>query len=295
MLTHFRSDKRVIAGFLTPALVIYAAFLLVPVGGSMYLSFHTWGGFPGAPFDFVGLRNFRNILESALFWRSVRNILWWILLTLVTQIPIGFGLALLFNSRFRGYRFVKSVVFLPQVISITALGLLWYFVLQPAGLLNMFLTGIGLEQLVTSWLVEEETAMTSVILVNSWIGVGFHMTVFFAAISGIPEAILDACKMDGVTGLRRIVSVIVPLTWDAVKITVVIAITQSLRAFDIVFVMTEGGPYGLTHIPSTLLYRESFRFQRFGIGSTIGLFILGMSLLLTLLSLRFMKRSAVEY
>lgn len=295
MLSKFRSDKRVIASFLTPALLVYMLFMLLPIAGAIYLSFHTWPGFPGAPFEFVGLRNFEKVFSYDLFWLSVKNILWWILLTLVTQIPIGFLFALLLNERFRGFRVVKSIIFLPQVISITATGLLWYFVLQPNGMLNTFLSGTSLNGLVTSWLVDERTAMTTVILVNAWIGIGFHMTIFFASISGIPETILDSCRMDGVTGFRRIFYVILPLTWDAIKIAIVIAITQSFRSFDLVFVMTNGGPNGLTQIPATLLYRESFRFDRFGLGSTIGLFILGMSLVFTLFSLRLMKRDAVEY
>lgn len=295
MLSNFRSDKRVIVSFLTPALVVYLVFMLMPIGGAIYLSFHTWAGFPGAPFDFVGFRNFQRVFNYPLFWLSVKNILWWILLTLATQIPIGFLLALLFNNRFRGFRIAKSIVFLPQVISLTAIGLIWYFILQPNGLLNNFLSGTSLSGLSRSWLVDQRTAMTSVILVNSWIGIGFHMTVYFAAISAIPETILDACRMDGVTGLRRIVTVIIPLTWDAMKIAIVIAITQSFRSFDLVFVMTGGGPNGLTTVPAMLLYRESFRFDRYGMGSTIGLFILAMSLVFTLISLKLTKREAVEY
>lgn len=295
MLSSFRSDKRVIFGFLTPALLVYAALMLFPIGAAVYLSFHTWPGFPGAPFEFVAFDNFVKVFNYDLFWLSVRNILWWILLTLLTQIPIGFALALLFNARFPGFRAVKSIVFLPQVISVTAVGLLWYFVLQPNGLLNVLLEALSLDGLATNWLVDESAAMTSLILVNAWIGVGFHMTVFFAAISGIPESILESCRLDGVGWVPRVFRIIIPLTWDAMKIAIVMAVTQSFRAFDLVFVMTGGGPNGLTQIPSTLLYRESFRFDRFGLGSTIGIFILVLSFTFTVIGLRMMKRDAIEY
>ncbi|HUX49739.1 MAG TPA: sugar ABC transporter permease, partial [Spirochaetia bacterium] len=229
------------------------------------------------------------------FWQSIRNILWWIVLTLVTQIPIGFLLANLFSSRFSGFRVFKAIVFLPQVISATVIGLLWYFVLRPDGVLNTTLTTFGAAALGRDWLVNPGTAMTSVILVNTWIGIGFHMTLFFAAISSIPDSILDSCKLDGITGARKLFRITVPLTWETLRVCLIIAITQSLRAFDLVFVMTEGGPNGLTDIPATLLYRESFRFQRFGVGSSIGVLILLISLIFTLISLRLLRRETVEY
>ena len=173
--------------------------------------------------------------------------------------------------------------------------MLWYFILQPQGVLNAAIALLGLPRISRGWLSDAELAMTSVILVNTWIGIGFHMTVFFAAISGISESILDANRLDGVRGIGELINMTIPLTWNALRIAIVIAVTQSLRAFDLVFVMTEGGPNGLTQRPATLLYRESFRFQRFGVGSTIGLFILLLSLAITLLSLRLLRRENVEY
>ena len=295
MVATYRRNPRVIALFLAPSLVIYGLFLVIPIIASLVLAFYDWPGIPGAPFDFTAFKNFRIVLSYPQFWESVRHILWWIILTLLTQIPIGFLLANLFCSRFRGYSIVKSIVFLPQVISVTAIGMLWYFILQPQGVLNAAIALLGLPRISRGWLSDAGTAMTSVILVNTWIGIGFHMTVFFAAISGISESILDANRLDGVRGIAKLVNMTIPLTWNALRIAIVIAVTQSLRAFDLVFVMTEGGPNGLTQVPATLLYRESFRFQRFGVGSTIGLFILLLSLAITLLSLRLLRRENVEY
>jgi len=295
MVGSYRRNKKIITLFLLPALLIYGLFLIVPTISGVLLSFYNWAGYPGAPFQFQGLKNFATVVNYSPFWQSIRNILWWIVLTLVTQIPIGFLLANLFSSRFSGFRVFKAIVFLPQVISATVIGLLWYFVLRPDGVLNTTLTTFGAAALGRDWLVNPGTAMTSVILVNTWIGIGFHMTLFFAAISSIPDSILDSCKLDGITGARKLFRITVPLTWETLRVCLIIAITQSLRAFDLVFVMTEGGPNGLTDIPATLLYRESFRFQRFGVGSSIGVLILLISLIFTLISLRLLRRETVEY
>jgi raffinose/stachyose/melibiose transport system permease protein len=217
------------------------------------------------------------------------------LLILMTQLPIGLFDAVLFSSRFRFYKTFKTLFFIPQVFSTTVVGLVWYFILMPTGVLNNIFQTIGLHRLVHSWLVEPSTAMTSIILVNTWVGIGFHMTVTYAAISGIPDEILEAASLDGCTGIHRIFFIIIPMIWETIISCIIIIITAVLKQFDLVFVMTEGGPNGLTEVPSTLLYKEAFRYNDFGKASAIGVFIFILSVTLTVISIRITRRERLEY
>jgi raffinose/stachyose/melibiose transport system permease protein len=213
----------------------------------------------------------------------------------MTQLPIGLLLAVLLSSRFRFYRTFKALFFVPQVLSTTVVALVWYFILMPDGVLNMILQMVGMEWLARSWLVEPSTAMTSIILVNTWVGIGFHMTVTFAAISGIPDEIFDAAALDCCFGLNRIFSIIIPMIWETIISCIIIIVTAVLKQFDLVFIMTEGGPNGLTEVPSTILYKEAFRYNNFGKASAIGVFIFILSVLLTIISLRITRREHLEY
>lgn len=292
----FRRDIKIIMLFLLPALLIYSFFSVIPIISSFYYSTVQWSGISGTEVKFVGLENFIELIHYDAFLISIKNILWLLALTVVTQLPFGLMLALILDRKVRGYKFFKAAFFMPQVISVTAISILWGFILMPAdGVLNTLLTKIGLEQLTTSWLVSKNTAMTTVTLVNTWIGVGFHMALMLAALSGIPTEIIEVACLDGAKGFRKLFSIILPMIWENIKSSVVIMITGSLKAFEIVFVLTEGGPNGLTHVPTTLLYNEAFRYENYGTGSAIAVFIFILSLLLTLFSMRVMQREKLEY
>src|SRR5699024_2974852 len=121
---------------------------------------------------------------------SIKNIMWFMVLTLITQLPIGLLLAVMLSERYRGYKIFKFAYFVPQVLSTTVIGLVWYFILMPTGVLNTVPQSLGLDSLTRMWLVDKNTAMTAIILVNTWCGIGFHMTVSYAAISGIPDDVI---------------------------------------------------------------------------------------------------------
>jgi raffinose/stachyose/melibiose transport system permease protein len=244
---------------------------------------------------FTGLMNFFRVFSDSKFWVAMKNISWFMILTLATQLPIGLLLAVLLNTKFKGYKFFKTLFFVPQVLSPTVVALVWYFILMPVGVLNNILKIIGLESLARSWLVEPSTAMTSIILVTTWIGVGFHMTVTYAAISGIPDEILESALLEGCTGLKNVLKIIVPMIWETIVSCIIIIVTAVLKQFEMVFIMTEGGPNGLTDVPSTILYKEAFRYNDFGKGSAISVLIFTFSIALTLLSLWLTRRERVEY
>lgn len=137
--------------------------------------------------------------------------------------------------------------------------------------------------------------MTTIILVNAWAGIGFHMTVCYSAIQAIPDDILDASELDGCVGLNKVRYIIIPLIWETIISCSVVIVTAVLKQFDLVYVMTSGGPNGLTDVPSTLLYKEAFKYSNYGRGSAIGVIIFVASVLCTILTMKISKRESIEY
>jgi raffinose/stachyose/melibiose transport system permease protein len=290
-----RKDIKTILFFLLPGLLVYTIMLVLPIIILVIMSLFEWNGIRSNPMIFIGIENFLRVLTDAHFWIAVKNIAWFMILTLLTQLPIGLFLAVLLNTHFPGYKLFKTIFFVPVVLSTTVVSLVWRFILQPAGVLNTILSIIGFESLTHFWLVEPATAMTSIILVNAWVGIGFHMTITYAAISGIPEEIMESALLEGCVGIKRTFLIIIPMIWETITSCIIIIVTAVLKTFDLVFVMTEGGPNGLTEVPSTLLYKEAFRYRNFGSAAAIGVFIFALSILLTIISLGITMREQLEY
>ncbi len=294
-MQHYRKNYKVIVAFLAVPIIIYIGLAVVPIFQALYFALHDWPGIQGVPLEYVGLDNFREMIAYPDFQRSLRNVVQFVLLNLALQIPIGYGLALLLANYLKGFRAFKVVFFLPVVLPMTATSLLWKFIYFPTktGVLNLIWGYFGGEPI--AWLLEGSVALNAVIVANSWTGLGYHMVIGFAAISSIPEELLEAADMDGCVGLRKVWHVILPIVWEAMKISVALIIVGSLKNFDIIFIMTEGGPNGLTDVPATLMYFEAFRYFRYGLGSAIAAFIFVASVVLAVGTLRLMKREELQY
>lgn len=295
-MAQYYANKKIIFFFLLPALLIYAGLALWPILQSVRFSFFEWPGIQGVPLKFVGLKNFQNMFASKKFILSVLNVLRFIGLNLVLQIICGYGLALLLAKYYKGYKLFKMAFFFPVVLPLTATALLWNFLYFPndIGVINQLLNALGLPFLKTGWLITPATALNAVTVANVWTGFGYHMVIGFAALSAIPDGILESAMIDGASGMRKFLHITLPLIWESMKISVVLIATGSMKNFDIIFVMTEGGPNGLTHVPSTLMYYEAFKYDHYGLGSAIAVFIFASSLLLAFLSIRLMRREQIE-
>jgi raffinose/stachyose/melibiose transport system permease protein len=216
------------------------------------------------------------------------------ILSPIVQLSVAFLLAYLLSTGFRGHKIFKTVFFTPQVLTLTSVAIMWYFILFPGtGPLSSFLTAIGLESWARNWLVDPQTAITAIILVNSWIAIGFYMILFISAIASISEEVVDAADLDGSLGVHRVLHVVLPMIWDVVLVAIVIQITGNLKVFEFVFVMTKGGPDGLTNTLGTLLYNEAFEYQHFGTGSVISVVIFVISIAITVLALRTLRRDSI--
>lgn len=277
-----RKDRIRVFLFIVPALIIYVVFQIAPMIGAFFFSVADWNGIASSSIKLVGLKNYISVFQDPGFIISLKNMGKMIFFSVLFHTPIALLLAVAINTKCKGYRFYKAVYFVPTVFPLTAVGLLWYFIFMPNGSLNTILTSVGLGNLVTPWLINPGTAINTIIFVNIWAGVGYYMVILIAGLTTIPEDIYEAAQIDGITTVKKFFLITVPMLKPIISMCIVMDIIGTVKVFDLIFVMTEGGPNGLTNLPTTLMYYEAFRYDHYGIGSAIGIIIFGIALILTI-------------
>ncbi|GLI06047.1 ABC transporter permease [Paenibacillus tyrfis] len=290
-----RKPYLIAAVFLLPALLLYTLAFIVPIFQTAYMSFFSWNGIKNVALEYVGLQNYIAMFQKPEFYRSLKNIGVFILASFVLILPIAFALAHIVTSKMKGRRFFKIAFFMPSVLPLTAVGLMWQFLLKgEGGLVNMVLSAIGASSLTHDWLGEPAIAIYVVVVVNAWIYCGLNMIIFASGMVAIPEQLYEAAAMDGAVGFKRLWYITVPMMKETLKIFSILAVTQSLRVFGQIFVMTGGGPNGATDVPTTLLYYESFKYNNFGMGNAIGTFIIVAALLSTIILNKLMNTKTMK-
>lgn len=277
-----KKDKTKIFLFIVPALVVYVVFQIIPMLGALFFSVADWNGIAGSPIKLVGLKNYLSVFTDPAFLLSLKNMGRMVFFSVLFHTPIALLLAVAINTRCRGYRFFKIVYFVPTVFPLTAIGLLWYFIFMPNGSLNALLKVVGLTGMATPWLINASTAMNTIIFVNIWAGVGYYMVMLIAGLTTISPDIYEAAQIDGVSPVQKFFKITVPMLKPIIGMCIVMDIIGTVKVFDLIFVMTEGGPNGLTNLPTTLMYYEAFRYNHYGVGSTIGIIIFAIALVLTI-------------
>jgi raffinose/stachyose/melibiose transport system permease protein len=276
-MLNFKNNKAVIIMFLLPIFLIYLGLVIFPAFQVLFFSFFKWRGLSAAQFNFYGLNNYREILTDRVFWISVKNLLWFLFLGLVVTLPISFVFAYLLSQKLRGTRIFKLLFFIPVVLSAVGVSLMWKLILAGNnGLLNEALRAIGLGQLARQWLTDPSISFTSIVLVDSWIRIGFFMVILLAGIVGIPEEIFESLKLDGASEFRVMFGFVIPLIWDVIGVCVVLLITRIMRTFDLIYVLTSGtfGPVDVNQVPIGFMYYRSFIQGLFGNGSAIAVIVL---------------------
>ncbi|TXK83885.1 carbohydrate ABC transporter permease [Paenibacillus sp. N3.4] len=279
-----RKPYFIAAMFLLPALLVYTIAYVVPMFQTAYMSFFSWNGIKNVPLEFVGWKNYVQMFHKPEFYRALKNISIFILSSFILILPIAFTFALIITSKLKGKRFFKVAYFMPSILPLTAVGLMWQFLLKgDGGLVNAILSVLGMSSLTRDWLGEPNIAIYVVVVVNAWIYAGLNMIIFASGLVAIPEDLYEAAALDGATGFKRLLYITVPMMQETLKIFSILAVTQSLRVFGQIFVMTNGGPNGATDVPTTLLYYESFKYNNFGVGNSIGTFIIIAALISTII------------
>jgi len=284
-------DRIIITIFLLPALIIFFSLIVYPVCNTIYLSFVSWKGIWGAPKKFVGLSNFIKVLGSGSFWNAMLNSFYFIIGGFVVLMPLSFGLALLITSKLKATKLMKTAYFMPVMLSTTAVALMWVYILNPTyGALNEILRFLGLDSWCREWLSTPTLNIWSVVLVNEWMYAGYNMLIFAAGLVSIPQSLYEAAELDGCTGWKKVLHISIPLSKESFKIFSVLCITGCLKAFDLIWAMTKGGPNHSSETPATLLYNQAFTFKFFGNSSAIGVILLVLGIVLSLLVNRAFKR-----
>jgi ABC-type sugar transport system permease subunit len=267
---------------LAPALIVFSIFVLLPLLDSFRYSLTNWNGF-NPNYKFIGLDNFAKIFSDPNFLTAIVNTAIWMVAALVLPTVLGLALALLLNTGMRGAAIFKSIFYLPICLSAVIVGQIWIWIYQPDwGLLNTAIAHlIGVSSFNFAWLAEPSTALGSVILAWSWQQTGLAMVIFLAGLTAIPRDLLEAADIDGVTRWKQTLYIVLPMLRPATVVVVALSVINSLKGFDILYIMTGGGPFHSSNTLAFFMYEESFKKYRMGYGSAIAvvLFVIALSII----------------
>lgn len=269
------SNKLTIILFILPALLLFFLILVAPIFISGYYSLFDWNGF-GTKF-FIGIENYKELFTSNSigFVKALGNALLLALLSVGIQLPISLGLALLLGKGRKGERGFLSIYFIPVLISTVVIGQLWRKIYNPSyGILNVLLRSLGLDSLAKIWLGDTAIALGAVFVPILWQYVGYHMLLMYAGIKSVPLEHREAAMIDGAREGQINRYIILPYIKPILKISTIFAVTGSLKSFDLIYVLTNGGPLHATEVPSTLMINMLFLRNRYGMGSTIAFLLI---------------------
>jgi ABC-type sugar transport system permease subunit len=278
--------------FVAPAMLLFGIFVLLPLGSAVVYAFTTWNGFT-AP-TWVGFANFQRAFADTTHIWSYVHVTAYILGTLVFEVSFGLVMAVLLNSDRRGFSLLRGFFFSPMVLSMSAAGVLWAFVLDyRSGLLNSVLKMVGLGDFAQPWLSQPSTALLSIMVVSGWKFAGFYMIIFFAAIRRIPRNIYEAAILDGASSWQQFWTITLPLLRQNILVCVLLAVTGGFAGFDLFFTMTNGAPYGTTEVPATWIIKQAFDQNQIGYGIALTVILAIVVTLISVVYLRFSERANV--
>jgi ABC-type sugar transport system permease subunit len=287
-----RAWRRYRAGmfFVLPALLLYLVFMVYPFFQSIYLSFTSWNGASPVK-EWIGLDNYRALIRDPMLWLSLRHNLIWVIVGTVAPIVIGMGLALLLWQRPKGFTLFRTVYFMPQVLSTVVIGIVWNWIYNPIfGILNTGLDAVGLEGVSRGWLGDPDVALYAVLIAAIWATIGFTFVIFLAGLQNVSKDLLEAATIDGANAWQRFWNVTVPQMAGVINIVVAFLLIGGFNVFDIIFVMTGGGPANATEVIATYTYKEAFTQNNIGYASTLSLVMTVISLIASVTFIRLRER-----
>jgi raffinose/stachyose/melibiose transport system permease protein len=268
-----RAQARLGVVLVAPLVVLVGLFFLIPLGSAIYFSLVDFHGFEADP-PFVGFDNFIELAQDPAVWPALLNNIIWIVVG--TAVPLVFGLlvaVLLWNVR-RGSTFYRLAFFLPYVLPAAAIGVVWSWIYDPIrGWLNLGLELVGLGSLGTGWLGNPDTALGAILVTAIWTSTGFVVVIFLAALRNVDVELIDAATIDGASAAQRLWNVILPQIMPVFLMVTTITLIGGFAVFDIVFVMTGGGPAGATEVLGTYAYSSAFQLNRMSYGTALALVI----------------------
>lgn len=276
--------------FILPTLAFFLAFVAYPFFRAITISMTEWAGYDQP--RYVGLRNFINMAHDRIFWIALRNSLLFTVATTVLQTVIPLLVAVLLAQRWHWDQVVRTALFLPVIISMVVASLLWRMIYDPNfGVLNSALKAIGLSSLAHPWLADTHTVMPAIIIVSLWKSLGFYMVIFYAGLQAIPLDLYEVASLDGANGWQKLLHVTAPMLWPVTTVVMVINIIGGIKVFDVIYVMTTGGPNHASEVLGTYLYVTAFGATgggspSSGYAAAVGVVILVLSMIGTYAQLR---------
>lgn len=256
-------------GFMVPGLLIYCTIIIVPALYSISLSLFKWNGIGER--TFVGLKNYVNLFtKDVVFQTALKNNLIWIFLTLVLTTSLALMLAMLLNNSFKGRVIYRAIFYFPYMLSWVVVGIVWKWIYNPGiGFLDEILAAVGLGDLNAGWLSNPKMALYCVFIAALWQGVGQPMLYFLAGLQAIPQELYEAAKVDGAGKVSLFINITIPQLKETLVIVFATLVIAAMKVYDVVYVMTNGGPANSTQTLASYMYSQTFSFSNLGTGSTI--------------------------
>jgi len=280
--------------FLAIPIILYLVWVIGPMFYTFYLSLTNWDGLTSP--DFIGLSNYQRLFNDRVFFLSLTNNLRWLLTFVTVPVVLGLSLAMVLNRAVPGEKFFKMSFYMPMVLAMVVSGLIWGWLYHPrGGLINNVLVGLGLVEKGPGWLSDRDLALWSIIIVAIWRQVGYVMVLYLAGLKSINPEFLEAAKIDGANDWQVFRKVLLPLLMPVTVIVLVISVIDSLRAFDLVAVMTRGGPANASSVLANYMYIQAFNNYRMGYAASIAVVLFFISLIFIFIYLWRVMQDELEY
>ena len=284
------SDALTIILFLLPSLVLFVLFVLVPVVQAAHYSLYKWNGLGGLD-DYIGLKNYQLLFNDPVFVQAVKNNFVIAILSLLLQLPLAIALALLINRKLPGRTFFRTVFFLPYVLAPVVIGLIWAFIYNPQnGLITGLLHQFSPLTIPPAYLANRNTVLYAVFAAITWEFFGFHLVLYMAGLQNIPEDVVEAARVDGASSWQVIRHITLPLLGSTIRLSAFLSILGSLQYFDLIYVMTLGGPVNASQVMAMFQYHFGLQEFRLGYGSAVGVVMFGLCFIFALLYQRLIMR-----
>jgi ABC-type sugar transport system permease subunit len=276
--------------WLAPGVLILLYFTYIPIGLEIGLSFLHADGF--SPLRWANLQNYTEALGDPNFLPALINNFWYAVFTVSGKIAFALVIAVVLNRRLRGIGFFRCVFFLPVVVSFVAVGIIWTLIYNyNYGIIDQTLGFLDLNEWKRDWLGSPDLAFPSVVLVDLWKWTGFHVVIYLAGLQSIPSELYEAAALDGASVWQRFSRITVPLLKPFTAINVLLATLGALSVFDLVYVMTQGGPAHATNVVMIEVYNQAFQFNRFGYAAAMSAILLALIVCVSLLILRIFQEA----
>jgi raffinose/stachyose/melibiose transport system permease protein len=288
-------NKKIIMIFVLPGLLFYFIIILFPILKSFYYSLYEWNGI-NLP-TYIGFQNYLDVFKKVnpSFWDASLNSLILAGCSVFIQIPIALVLALILSLGIKGEKMYRTIYFIPVIISTVIIGQLWIKIYHPSyGILNVLLENIGLGSLKREWLAKTETALFATMIPIIWQYVGYHMLLLYTAAKSVSTDIYESARIDGANNFVIAKKITIPLIMPMLKTCVIFAVIGSIKSFDLIYILTKGGPMHATEVPSTLMYNSIFVQYGYGYGSSMAIIIIIECLVFTLLIQKLFPKEKIE-